>query len=122
MLKAAESLQVKGLADITGAGGGPGATAAVTGNSKDDNGDFMGAETGGEESVPPSPPSICMEGNSDGGGSMQESPPKRKRGRPPMGNTYLCSLEQYEYCKNLLVIFLRRNEYEYVDWTYTNSD
>lgn len=42
-------LQVKGLADITGAGGGAGATAAaVTGNNKDEHGEFMGGETGGE--------------------------------------------------------------------------
>ena len=83
LLKAAESLQVKGLADIQG-GGGANATG-TSGNSKDDVNDYMGGDTGGEDSAPPSPPSVCMDGTSDGGSSMQESPPKRKRGRPPMG-------------------------------------
>ena len=80
MLKSAESLQVKGLADITGGGGG--AAVNSSGNSKEDT-DFMpGVGNSGEESGPPSP-NVCLEGNSDGG-SMPEPPVKRKRGRPPM--------------------------------------
>jgi hypothetical protein len=80
LLKAAESLQVKGLADITGGGGG--AAVNSSGNSKEDS-DFMtGVGNSGEDSAPPSP-NVCLEGNSDGG-SMPEPPVKRKRGRPPL--------------------------------------
>lgn len=70
LLKAAESLQVKGLADITGGSNG----------GKNDSNEF-GNESG-EEDLPPSPPNVCYDGTSDGGGSMKEAPPKRKRGRP----------------------------------------
>ncbi|CAG7826446.1 unnamed protein product [Allacma fusca] len=85
LLKAAESLQVKGLADIQGGGGGANSTGAPSNNKEDSNEFMAGGDTGGEDSAPPSPPSVCMDGTSDGGSSLQESPPKRKRGRPPMG-------------------------------------
>lgn len=85
LLKAAESLQVKGLADITGANSGANhGGASLTGGSKDDGTDYGDRDTGGEDSTPGSPPSGCIEGNSDGGGSLQDQP-KKKRGRPPLG-------------------------------------
>ncbi|ODN03899.1 Protein bric-a-brac 1, partial [Orchesella cincta] len=85
LLKAAESLQVKGLADITGANSGSNhGGASLTGGSKEDGTDYGDRDTGGEDSTPGSPPSGCLEGNSDGG-SLQEQPSKKKRGRPPMG-------------------------------------
>lgn len=92
LLKAAESLQVKGLADITGANSSNHGGASVTGGSKDDGTDYGDRDTGGEDSTPNSPPSGCLEGNSDGGGSLQEQPAKKKRGRPPMGiDTSMCT-------------------------------
>lgn len=85
LLKAAESLQVKGLADITGANTGSNhGAASLTGGSKDDGTEFGDRDTGGEESAPGSPPSGCLEGNSDGGGSLQDLPSKKKR-RPHLG-------------------------------------
>lgn len=79
-------MQVKGLADITGANSGANhGGASLTGGSKDEGTDYGDRDTGGEESTPPSPPSGCLEGNSDGGGSLHDTPSKKKRVRTHLG-------------------------------------
>jgi len=79
LLKAAESLQVKGLADITGDGG----TAVNSTGPGKDEAEFMPS---GDDSNPASPAGVSsVDRKGDSGiNSVPEQPIKRKRGRPPM--------------------------------------
>jgi len=84
LLKSAESLQVKGLADITGGGNGngtPGPSTSLTGTKEEDMGGMDMEDTGQI-----SPRSASLEGSSEGGNSFQDGQQKRKRrSQLPMG-------------------------------------